>query len=148
MSVEGLIDNNVGARGCVRLRPHVFAPRIARKIVHELGDRVKASDRLVDDAALVVSELVTESIRKKARELEVDVELVPEQITVRVRNAHALAPLLGPDDEQTPSRSSAVVRHFSSSWGCRRYQHGWEVWAVMRPTTENSAQLRPRSSDS
>lgn len=148
MSVEALTDDSVGARSCVRLRPTVFAPRVARKIVHELGDRVKVSDRLVDDAALVVSELVTESIRKKARELEVDVELLPEQIIVRVRNAHAFAPLLGADDEKTPGRRSAVVRHLSSSWGCCRYQHGWEVWAVMRPSTENSAQLRPTGSDS
>lgn len=142
MSVEALIDSSVGTRSCVRLRPNVFAPRIARKIVFELGDRMEVADRLIDNAALVVSELVTQSIRQNPRDLEVDVELSGGQITVRVRNPHALAPLLDAVDEKTPGRSSAAVRHFSSSWGCCRYKHGWEVWAVMRPSTGTSVPQR------
>ncbi|CAN5790505.1 hypothetical protein BH09ACT7_BH09ACT7_38850 [soil metagenome] len=113
------------------LHPTVFAPRIARRMVHELGDPADLPERVVDDAALVLGELVTESIRQSRRDVEVDVQLRNQQITLRVRDAHARAPLFDGEIENAPARSSATVQHLAASWGCCRYERGWEVWAVL-----------------
>lgn len=124
----------VSTRRRIRLHPTVFAPRISRKLVYEVGDPAGLPDGLVDDAAFVVGELVTESIRQSHRDIEVEVQLTDQQITIRVRNATAQAPLIG-QVEKVPARHSATVRQLATSWRCWQYQRGWEVWAVLRPRT-------------
>ena len=120
------------ARRRVRLHPTVFAPRIARRMLHKLGDPADVPQRLVDDAALVVSELVADSIRQCRHDVEVDIQLANQQIVVRVFDAQAKAPLFSDRTGKVPARSSATVQHLAASWGCSRYQYGWEVWAVLR----------------
>ncbi|WP_149374649.1 ATP-binding protein [Mycolicibacterium sp. P9-64] len=110
----------------------MFAPRISRRLVYELCDSAGLPEVLVDDAAFVIGELVTESIRQSRRDVEVEGQLTGQQITVRVRNAKSSAPPIERQATNTPTRNSATVRHLAASWGCCRYQYGWEVWAVLR----------------
>jgi hypothetical protein len=125
-------DTSTDARQWFRLRPTVFAPRLARKFVYEVGDPAELPEGLVDDAAFIVGELVSESIRQSRREVEVVIELASTEITVRVRDAHASAPLLKDIADEAPARSSAAIRQLAASWGCCPYLAGWEIWAVMR----------------
>lgn len=123
----------------LRLHPTVFAPRISRRLVRELGDPADLPQRLIDDAAFVVGELVAESIRRRHHDVEVDIELMAGQIVVRVLDPQARTPLFDDRNDTTPARCSDAVRHLTASWGCERYQHGWEVWAVLRsPPTRST----------
>lgn len=129
-AVQSRVESRQRCR--VVLRPSVFAPRIARRMVYELGKTGQLPECLVDDAALVVGELVTDGIRQSRREIEVHVELDGDGMAVRVRNAHAHT--LRPDREARigGARASATVRRLADTWGCRRVDDGWEVWAILR----------------
>ncbi|WP_156525884.1 hypothetical protein [Mycobacterium adipatum] len=133
------IDAGPASTRCrLRLHPTVFAPRISRRLVHELGDPADLPQRVVDDAAFVVGELVAESIRRRHHDVEVDIELMAGQIAVRVFDAQARTPLFDDRTDTRPARCSTAVRHLAASWGCDRFQHGWEVWAVLRSPPSRS----------
>lgn len=118
------------------LRSTMFAPRRARRFVYELGDPAGLPDGVVDDAALVLGELVTEGTRQSHGDIDVVVEVANPTITVRVRDARASSPRL-PGHVNGPARNSGTVRRLAASWGCARHVSGWEVWAVIRPRPEH-----------
>lgn len=130
----------------LRLHPTVFAPRISRRLVHDLGDPTDLPQCLIDDAAFVVGELVAESIRQRRHhDVEVEIELMNHQIVVRVFDAQASRALFDDRAAKVPARCSAAVQHLAASWGCGRYRHGWEVWAVLRSPSADSNVGRRRS---
>lgn len=123
-----------------RLRSTKFAPRRARRCVYALGDQAGLPDGVVDDAALVLGELVTESTRQSHGDVDVVIEVANPTITVRVRDARTSSPRL-PGQVNGPARNSGTVRRLAASWGCSRHASGWEVWAVIRPRPHDLAQV-------
>lgn len=112
------------------LRPGVRAPQVARRTLRAAC--VDLSPRLVDDAALIVGELVTQSIRQARSLVEVVVETGPEGVTIRVADKARTQPL-SPHAPRDVVRSWNVVRRLSAASGCRCHVAGREMWAQLRP---------------
>ena len=114
------------------LPPRSSAPRVARRLVHELGGQAGLPDRVTSDAALVLGELVNTRLRQTHYRVDVVIDLDPDQVTVRVKD-HSAAPLqLGHDPRTGPAHSTAVVERLASSWGYCSRENGHEVWALLR----------------
>lgn len=120
-----------GVRTCVRLSPRSSSPRITRRLVRQTCAASGLPDKLVDDAALVAGELVTTSLRQVHAPLLVDLSIVDDVVTVRVRDSGTQPPG-GLGDRPAAERSWDLVRRLGTSWG---YHHGpdsREMWASFR----------------
>jgi anti-sigma regulatory factor (Ser/Thr protein kinase) len=76
----------------VRLPPRSSAPRVARKLVRDLCTGSGLPDNLVDDAALVIGELVTTSVRQAHMAVQVVVVVAADEVTVRVYDKGTMPP--------------------------------------------------------
>lgn len=118
----------------IRLHPTVFAPRQARRFVYRLGEVAGLPERLVDDAALAIGDMVTEGVRHSGREIEVILEVVDQTMIVRARDTRVPGPSVAGAGRRAPDGVSPTVRRLAESWGSHRSRHGWEVWAVLSTT--------------
>jgi anti-sigma regulatory factor (Ser/Thr protein kinase) len=123
--LEAVLPVDVGAPGAAR---HVVA--------RYLGDRVSPS--VFDDAQLLVSELVTNSVRHSGvvagEQLTVRVDLAPTWCRVEVEDpGHdgVIAPRL-PDGAEGGGMGLSLVQLLSERWGLERVcEGGTRVWAQM-----------------
>jgi anti-sigma regulatory factor (Ser/Thr protein kinase) len=99
-----------------------------------LGD-----DGLVADAALVVSELVTNAVRHGGDQLGLELGLDPDPagatVRVAVRDGSAVLPRpQAVDDEQEGGRGLGIVAAVAADWGTETTATGGKrVWALLRP---------------
>jgi anti-sigma regulatory factor (Ser/Thr protein kinase) len=113
----------------VRLAANEMAPREARKFVRRHLE--KRHPALVDDALVVVSELVTNAITA-APDTPIFVALLPEsgRVVLEVWDMSPQPPIVRSSDAlATSGRGLRVVQELSVTFGC--YQKGrWKVvWA-------------------
>jgi anti-sigma regulatory factor (Ser/Thr protein kinase) len=95
-----------------------YAPRAARRFV--AGYSRSLPGELADDAALLVSELVTNAVRHGGPELTVRVHVEPTALGVAVQDhgTAAPSPRTGPPDASSPTgRGLLLVDSVSSEWG-------------------------------
>ena len=114
--------------GCrVRLDPTVLAPRTARRLTRQICAGLPI--RTVDNAALVVGELVTSSVRQSRSPVDLDLRACETGVTISVFDAVTLGPELHP---ASFGRCRRVLDAASSAWGCRRTATGRVLWAEIR----------------
>jgi anti-sigma regulatory factor (Ser/Thr protein kinase) len=94
--------------------------------------RDSSAPMLLDDAALVVSELMTNAIRAGGRQATLNLEIDAGLLRVTVVDdapgrPHVLAP--GADDES--GRGLHIVSALATGWGVTSLDHGKEVWAEL-----------------
>lgn len=70
----------------VRLAPRASAPRIARKLLRDACAEAGLPRDLIDDAALIIGELVTTSVRQARKAVDVLVSVAGEDVTMRIRD--------------------------------------------------------------
>jgi anti-sigma regulatory factor (Ser/Thr protein kinase) len=125
-----------GERIEIRFALDVHAPAAARSAVTDfLGDRVAPS--VLDTAQLLVSELVTNSVRHSGMpagaEIIVRVEMPPDSVRLNVEDAGrggAIAPR--PPDPEGGGFGLNLVQALSERWGIERAaQGGTCVWAQL-----------------
>lgn len=113
------------------------APRQARgfctdHLTAALGHSVDAQ-RVVDDAKLIVSELMTNAVNAGASTSQLDVRLHRDHLRVLVQDDAAGEPQPQPT---TSARAGAgrglqVVAHLADSWGVSYLSDAKQVWAVL-----------------
>lgn len=109
------------------------APRAARAF---LADACcgRHEARVVDEAQLLVSELVTNAVRYGAPPIELEVRCAgDDQLEIRVRDSQPTAPLPknpGPDAEG--GRGLLLVDLVSEAWGHEDDHDGKAVWFTLR----------------
>lgn len=94
------------------------APRAARRFVADHSGTLPAD--LVDDAELLVSELVTNAVRHGGPEVSVRVRVEPATLDVAVRDDGATVPParpLAPDASSPTGRGLLLVDTVSAEWG-------------------------------
>ncbi|MFD9047935.1 ATP-binding protein [Streptomyces zaomyceticus] len=114
--------------------PRDTAPAYARRDV-TLCLRTWGLDALVDDARLIVSELVANAVQHTAsRRIGVSVTRHPDHVrivvtdTSRTLPASATHPL---GDEAESGRGLQLVDQFATRWGSKRFRTGKQVWAEL-----------------
>lgn len=89
-----------------------------------------AATMLLDDAALVVSELMTNALRAGARMATLTLSLKPGHLRVAVQDDVVARPqLLQVAPGQLHGRGLHIVAALADDWGFTRLARGKEVWA-------------------
>lgn len=95
---------------------------------------------LADAAALVVSELVGNSVRHSGSHLVRVIVSLPEQNRVRVAvvdKSRTLPALRTADDSEEDGRGLAVVEALADRWGTEILRWGKRIWVELRPETDD-----------
>lgn len=119
----------------VRLPHHVASAAAARGRVREAMAAGKIGWRLADDVSLILSELVTNSVRHAcplpSGELEVAWDVSDEAVEIRVTDGGGdgtpLPGVAGPD--ALTGRGLAIVAMLAAAWGVEDVPEGTTVWA-------------------
>jgi signal transduction histidine kinase len=118
----------------VSLAPGPGAPGAARDFLTQTCGRWRAAD-FVADAALVVSELVTNAVRHAGTEMRLTLELRGGALTVSV---HDLGPglprLIPPAERGYGGQGLAIVVQLAQAWGVAVEDGGGKaVWCRLGP---------------
>lgn len=84
---------------------------------------------MVDDVALLVSELVTNAVSHTDADGVLELTELLAGVRVEVHDCSTVAPTLGrggPDDES--GRGMRLVEHLATTWGVQRHGDGKAVW--------------------
>ncbi|MEW1637499.1 ATP-binding protein [Streptomyces sp. NPDC093801] len=114
--------------------PRDTAPARARRDV-TLCLRTWGLDALVDDARLIVSELVANAVQHTAsRRIGVSVTRHPDHVRIVVTDTSRTLPdpathTLGGEAES--GRGLQLVDQFATRWGSKRFRTGKQVWAEL-----------------
>jgi len=122
----------------VRLPHNVASAAAARRQVTEDMSALQVGTRLADDVALVISELVANSVRHASPlphgDLEVSWEVRRDAVEVAVTdgggNAVPQPRQSAPDD--VGGRGLTIVAKLAANWGVEDTPRGTTVWAVVR----------------
>ncbi|MEX2654947.1 MAG: ATP-binding protein [Acidimicrobiia bacterium] len=101
----------------LKLRPDPTSPRLAREFVRRvLGDA--GVDRLTtEDAALLATELVTNSVIHAETDITVDVEAEAGAVRIGVTDGSGAEPVLREQDQNaTTGRGLQLVDRVATSW--------------------------------
>ena len=127
--------DTVGPTGTVRVPHHVSsAATIRRRVAAELRAR-KVKPKVVDDAALVLSELVGNSIRHASPlpsgELEVSWGVDGDVVELRVTDGggNALPEPRAVEADELSGRGLSIVAKVAAAWGVEYTTLGTTVWA-------------------
>ena len=103
------------------------APSIARDQVRRFARNLRAAT--VDDAVLMVSELVTNAVAHGQPEITLRLRLRPDRLTVAVAD-RGEAPLTCamPPPEQTSGRGLVIVDALATRWGRSQGRVDKQVW--------------------
>ena len=108
------------------------APAMARAFLRSSGC-ARHHSTVLDDAVLLVSELVTNSVVHGGPPLVVAVDCDGESLQVRVRDGSPVPPERREADQSAEGgRGLALVAGLSSDWGVDPAPDGKHVWFVMR----------------
>ncbi|MEZ5205447.1 MAG: ATP-binding protein [Acidimicrobiales bacterium] len=110
---------------------HRGSPSIARRFTRAHLQRWRRDD-LVDDAALLVSELVTNAVFHTRQPAFVRLVCGTPMLRVEVRDAGAGTPeLLAPNDGERGGRGLTIVSSLARAWGVSALPGGKVVWAEL-----------------
>lgn len=113
----------------------LHAPAAARRFVSAGLREALAPEQhtLCDDFALIVSELVTNSVRARAHVIDVEVDINDERVELSVTDDAAGWPLEQvADTDSLDGRGLRIVGHLADSWRTVPRRGGKSVIAVRR----------------
>lgn len=114
------------------LPSNATAARHARVRVREACEKTFDGDRL-DEAELLVSEVVTNALRYGAAPVELAVSCDAERVLVKVRNRGTERPrLVHPTMSDEGGRGLVLVDALSDQWGVQGDQNATVVWFSLR----------------
>ena len=110
------------------------APAAARHFVARVLKRSAHSTRLLDDAALVVSELATNAVIHGRSPFSVEIRAQGDAVRLSIRDNSLKMPSLREAAGLTTSgRGLRIVEMLSSKWGVDTVADGKTVWAELQP---------------
>ncbi|PPK98043.1 serine phosphatase RsbU (regulator of sigma subunit) [Kineococcus xinjiangensis] len=118
----------------LRLPPDVRSAAMARRHVREAVGG-SALEQVLDDALLVVTELVTNAVLHAGTEVELRLRDEQEALWLEVADRlPGVLPLLrAPDDERESGRGVLLLDALATEWGTAHRSHGKAVWCRFSP---------------
>lgn len=119
------------ARLVVPLPHHIEAPKVAREYVTIV---LKASglDALIDEAALITSELATNAVRHTTGAFRLIVALFDTGVRLAIEDNSPLFPVFLPAElDDLGGRGMHLIDMMSKEWGVTPNTSGKKVWAVV-----------------
>jgi hypothetical protein len=111
-------------------RPEEDAPRAARRFLEQSLARWGYTGPLVDDARLLVSELVTNAVTHARSPLSVSIRSQHPSVRVSVRDESPIKPIVrAPRPDADSGRGLQIVAAVSRHWGVDAAPEGKTVWA-------------------
>ena len=132
MAANGAGEELLGRHPLVLDLPaHAASPSVARAWLHTIAETTALPGPLVDDATLVLSELVTNAVLHAATDVHVSIELHDGTgIHLEVGDdTSALPRVLGYDPEHIGGVGMRIIEQLVAAWGVRRVGDGKIVWA-------------------
>jgi anti-sigma regulatory factor (Ser/Thr protein kinase) len=109
------------------LAPDRRAPQTARESVRDAC--AHSAPHLLDDALLLVSEVVTNAVKHGSAPLRLEVDCDRSSIVVAVEDANPVLPRPRRIDRRRHSgRGLVLVEQLAAEWGVRRTKVGKQVW--------------------
>lgn len=110
---------------------HRGSPSVARRFTRAHLQRWRRDD-LVDDSALLVSELVTNAVFHTRQPAFVRLVCGSPSMRIEVRDAGVGTPeLLAPNDDERGGRGLTIVSSLARAWGVSALPGGKVVWAEL-----------------
>jgi anti-sigma regulatory factor (Ser/Thr protein kinase) len=122
------------------------APKRARgfcadQLTAALGYGPQAQN-VVDDASIVVSELVTNAIRAGSASVELDLEVHHDRLRMQVSDDVGGTPVRQhPEADEEHGRGLLVVEALATSWGVAYPAVGKQVWAELAVSPDLTASI-------
>lgn len=114
------------------LADRASAVRQARAATAAVLRRWQCTQGCIDDAVLIVSEMVTNAIRHGRGRVRLRLRRVANLLRLEVRDASSQLPTLLPADPDAESgRGLRIVSELASRWGATRMPRGKIVWAEL-----------------
>jgi anti-sigma regulatory factor (Ser/Thr protein kinase) len=117
-------------RALVDLPADATSPRAARHVVDGLLPAWGLAE-LVDDAKLVVSELVTNALHHASGPESYELELTarPDGVRIALADGSTVRPILEELNDERPSgRGIRIIEQLASRWGADDHEGGKQVW--------------------
>lgn len=117
-----------------RLADAADAPWAARRSLYDALQawRLDGLPGLLDDAQLVVSELVTNAVLHTLGGAVLELEVVAERLRLCVTDSSERRPAVrDPDPEETGGRGMVLVSALAVAWGAEEHPRGKTVWAEL-----------------
>lgn len=120
-------------RATVDIPATLAGPQVARNLVRVLliGWELPTA---VDDAQLIVSELVANAVRHAppADTLELELTATPEQIRISLADGSSIAPVAAALDATSASgRGIRIIAALAADWGADVHHGGKRVWVTL-----------------
>jgi len=118
------------------LPAQVLSPAAARRAVREALTGADL-EVMLDDAVLLVSELVTNAVVHAGTQIELHIDLGPGSARVEVidyRPGALPALLREPDDDREAGRGMILLDAIAKEWGTRHFAGGKAVWFMLGVT--------------
>jgi anti-sigma regulatory factor (Ser/Thr protein kinase) len=122
-------------RAVIELPTDKLAPGAARGVLSALLPAWRLAG-LVEDATLIVSEMVTNAVRHAPDSASVELELLAvEDQTLRISLADGstVKPMIRELANETPTgRGMHIVEQVAEAWGAEEHENGKRVWVELR----------------
>jgi hypothetical protein len=105
------------------------SPGRARRMLIAALRRSGYGDRLVQDAALVVTELAANAVLHAGSSFSVSVSLEAATLRIAVDDKN---PIMGPGSVPRPEHGLGLIEAVSADWGTAATSGGKVVWAELR----------------
>ena len=108
------------------------SPRRARRFVRDTLEQLEVPIGTIDDAELVATELVTNSVMHAHSEVVVSIECVNRLVRLRVDDHSAVRPVVrtaAPD--AATGRGLFIVEQLATQWGVDLHRDGKSVWVEL-----------------
>jgi anti-sigma regulatory factor (Ser/Thr protein kinase) len=108
------------------------APSQGRQFLRDHLAGAVPESATIEDAALVVSELVTNAVHAGSRQIVLDIALHRDHVRIAVSDDAYGQPEVGhPAVTATSGRGLMIVNALARQWGTTEQQPGKEVWAYL-----------------
>jgi anti-sigma regulatory factor (Ser/Thr protein kinase) len=126
-------DRGIAHEASREFQPMDSAPRAARRFVEDALRRWGHDGWAVDDARLLVSELVTNAVIHTRSPFSVSLESQPSRLRVAVHDESSAVPRSGGQTLETArgGRGLQIVATLADDWGVMATPAGKTVWAEL-----------------